>query len=121
MRNRLRERGYRAGSAGLLNTPAHVMDQLMIQAGTVIICNKPNVEERFEPERLHHIEEFNQEAKDIIMRVVDKHKARGNVVTCETIGRDKWAKENHPELVGICDAWLTKIWASSRGYRHRGF
>lgn len=104
MAHRLKARGIEATAAGFLNVPAHIMDVLMTRYNTVLICNKPNVEERFCLE-----EGMTDEIAGIILGVLEKHQKKGKVIICDVIGRDKWAKVDHPELVGICDAYLDNI------------
>ena len=98
MANRLNARGIKAKAAGMINTNPQSLQTLMIQAGTVLVCNKPNVEENFIRE---HIPKVHAR---VIRTLLEKYKDK--VIVVDTIGRDKWAQENHPDLVNICDTWL---------------
>lgn len=101
MAARLTARGIEAQAAGLLNTPARIMDVLMARVETILICNKPDVEEW----PLVNPIQLWQPSTDAL-KLIKKY--RKKIVVCNTIGRDKWAKFNHPELVGICDEYLDK-------------
>jgi hypothetical protein len=100
MANRLRLRGFKAMAMGFLNSRPTELHSKMLKAETILICNKPNIEDGFAKENI------KPEHLRVIKDIIHWHKSK--IITIDTIGRDKWAKENHKELVFICDSWLDK-------------
>jgi len=73
----------------------------MHNAGTIVVCNKPNVDENFVHEEVPPI--VKDTAKELLREFADK------IVVCDTIGRDIWCKEDHPDLLVICDEFIDRI------------
>lgn len=104
MANRLEARGYPTLAAGMLNTPPWFLDRYISWqkpvCTLVLVCNKPNVEQRFK-------QDIDDHYAQMILDVLDKHTHK--LVTCDTIGFDRWGVPDHPELVECCESFLERL------------
>ena len=101
MANCLKRWGVAAKAVGMLNNQPVVLHHLMQEAGSILICNKINVDENFCREK-----GVTPSHAAAIKEVLGWHKNK--IINVDTIGRDKWARENHPELMEICTDWLKR-------------
>lgn len=96
----LQDKGYQTLAAGMINNPPNLLDKVMEAAGTVIVCNKPNVERRFR-------KDLPEDRAELVLSVLDKHKEK--ILTCDTVGFDRWGQPMHPELVERCNLFLESL------------
>lgn len=101
MANTLRRRGYKNSLAmGMMVTPPWIMEKFIGGNDLTIICNKPNVENGLQPD-------IPPEYAKQHLAVLDLHKDK--IITCDTIGLDRWGKPDHPALVPICEEYVSKL------------
>lgn len=75
------------------------LDRHFSNADIIIVCNKPNLEERYEREK--HPDKLG------VVRVHELHADR--IIICDTIGLDRWGDPMKEPLVKICEEFLADI------------
>lgn len=96
----LEERGYTSKALGMLNNSPDYLNEELAKAGTVIICNKPNVERGFK-------KDTDEKHADGILNVLDKYEEK--TLVCDTIGFDRWGIPMHQEIIDRCNKYLESI------------
>lgn len=96
----LEERGYQSLFAGMINTHPNFLNKIIESVETVIVCNKPNVERKFDTDT-------SQDHAKMILSVLETHKDK--ILTCDTVGFDRWGVPMHPDLVEKCKLFLDNL------------
>ena len=76
-----------------------VLDRHFQNADLIIVCNKPNLEERFAREQ--------HPDKEGAVSVFDIHEDK--IIVCSTIGVDKWGDPRKQAIIDLCEAFLEHI------------
>jgi len=75
------------------------LDRHFNGADIIIVCNQPNLEERYAREK--------HPDKEGVVRVHELHSDK--IVVCETIDLDRWGDPMKEDLVNICEDFLADI------------